>query len=193
MRWAQGSPEPDRPLIDNPQATLADVAYDVQYSIAPSLITCNNSTQTPGYVELGPELLSTRFMIGVVSLAQAAQLGLNTAALQTYASPERETPGIGFAVGRDFVLPTSSSLQTAAALMQPDATLGSWVLPYSDYPSSSSIQNAYPGTMLMSADIPTKGLSPTDAIRYGEYLTFAATTGQVPAPRSGNCRRVTLP
>ncbi len=62
------SKEPDRPLIDNPQDTLADVAYDVQYSIAASLITCNNSTQTPGYVELGPELLSSRFMIGVVSL-----------------------------------------------------------------------------------------------------------------------------
>ena len=57
-----------------------------------------------------------------------------------------------------FVSPTASSLQAAAALMQPDPSVGSWVFPYADFPGNAKAKGAYPGTMLFSADVPTTGL-----------------------------------
>ncbi|MFZ2056691.1 MAG: hypothetical protein WAV54_04720 [Acidimicrobiales bacterium] len=170
---------PDRPMIDNPQESLAYVAYNMHYAIAASLTTCNNNPLTPEYTDLGPELLGDRFLIGLVSLPDAEEFDLDTAALQTYASPERETDnGPQFAAGRSFASPTASSLQAAAALMQSNPSVGSWVFPYTDFPGNVKAEGAYPGTMLLSADVPTKGLPESDAGDYGKYLSFAATTGQ---------------
>jgi hypothetical protein len=186
--------EPDRPLLDNPQDTLANVAYNLEYSIAASLITCNNDTVTPSYLELGPEVLGSRFLIGLVSLPEAEQLDLDTAALQTYASPELETSDLkNFSSGRVFVSPSASSLQAGADLLQPDTAAGSWVIPYGDFPGNSSAQKAYPGTMLMSADIPTSGLPASDAAKYGQYLSFAATTGQTAGSATGQIPQGYLP
>jgi hypothetical protein len=171
---------PDRPLIDNPQQTLQYVAYDMKYAIAASMTACNNNPLTPEYTQLGPELLGDRFLIGLVSLPDAEEFDLDTAALQTYASPETETAnGSQFAGGRSFVSPTAASLQAAAALMQPDPSVGSWVFPYTDFPANAKAKGAYPGTMLLSADVPTRGLPTRDAGNYGTYLSFAAATGQV--------------
>jgi hypothetical protein len=173
--------EPDRPLIDSPQDTLAKIAYNLEYSIAASQIICNNDPVTPSYVPLGPEVLGQRFLIGLVSLPVAAQLDLDTAALQTYASPEAEvTDASAFASGRVFVPPDDASLQAAAGLLKPDTSVGSWTMPYNDFPGNSAAKGAYPGTMLMSADVPTRGLPASDAAHYGQYLAFAATTGQTP-------------
>ena len=170
---------PDRPLIDNPQENMAYVAYNMTYANAASLISCNNNPLTPEYTELGPETLGNRFLIGLVSLPEAEEFDLDTAALQTYASPESETDnGPEFAAGRLFVSPTTSSLLTAGALMQQDPSLGSWVFPYNDFPDNVNAEGAYPGTMLLSADVPTEGLPESDADDYGQYLSFAATTGQ---------------
>ena len=174
------SREPDRPLVDNPQATLANVAYNLQYSIAASLITCNNNPLTPTYEQLGPEQIGSRFLMGVVSLPAAEEYGLDTASLQTYASSEPETTDqSAFAAPRAFVSPTPGSLDTAARLMKPNAAVGSWEMPYSDFPSDLSVKGAYPGTLLMSADVPTTGLPQPDATEYGQYLSFAATAGQI--------------
>jgi hypothetical protein len=170
---------PIRPLIDNPQENLGYVAYNMQYSIAASLTACNGNTLTPEYTELGPETLGNRFLLGLVSLPDADEFDLDTAALQTYANPERETnDGPLFPVGRSFVSPTPASLETAAALMTPDTAAGTWVLAYNALHSDAKAKGAYPGTMLLSADVPTKGLPASDADDYGKYLSFAATTGQ---------------
>jgi hypothetical protein len=186
--------EPDRPLIDNPQDTLANVAYNLEYSIAASLVTCNNDSITPSYLELGPEVLGSRFLIGLVSLPAADQLDLDTAALQTYASPEAETPDLkSFSSGRVFVSPSTSSLQAGASLLQPDPAAGSWVVPYGDFPGQSAAKQAYPGTMLMSVDVPTTGLPASDAAHYGQYLGFAATTGQTSGSATGQIPQGYLP
>jgi hypothetical protein len=182
---------PDRPLVDNPQDNLADVAYDLQYAIAPSLIACNDSVEAPAIQEFGPELLTDRFLIGVVSLPQAAQLDLDTAALQTYNPSEPSSAPFG--TGRVFVTPTTASLAVAAKLLQPDQAAGSWRVPYSDLSTNPADEGAYPGTMLMSADIPTSGLPATDAARYGQYLTFAATVGQVAGTAAGQLPAGYLP
>jgi hypothetical protein len=186
--------EPDRPLIDHPQATLAQVAYNLEYSIAASEITCNNDPVTPSYEPLGPEVLGDRFLVGLVSLPVAAQLDLDAAALQSYAASEVETTDPkALVAARNFVAPDNASLQAAAKILQPDTAAGSWTLPYSEFSSSSATKDAYPGTMLMSADIPTRGLPESDAAHYGEYLAFAATTGQAPGPGTGQVPQGYLP
>jgi hypothetical protein len=69
--------------------------------------------------------------------------------------------------------------------MQPDPSVGSWVFPYTDFPGNAKAEEAYPGTMLLSADIRTKGLPAGDAGDYGKYLSFAATTGQAQGSGAG--------
>ena len=114
-----------------------------------------------------------------MSLADAEEFDLDTAALQTYASPELETDdGPEFAAGRVFVAPSAESLEAGAALMQPDPAVGSWVFPDADFPGNAKAKSAYPGTMLFSADVPTKGLPTLDASDYSKFLAFAATSGQ---------------
>ena len=141
--------------------------------------------------EFGPETLGDRFMMGVVSLGQAAEYGLNQAALQTYVAPGAPLKFTDSS-NRVFVAPNQGSLQAAATVLQPDASLGSWVMPYGDFPTDSATVNAYPGTMLMSIDVPTVG-SARDAKDLGEYLSFAATTGQTTGPAIGQLPASYLP
>jgi hypothetical protein len=172
------SPVPDRPLLDNPQETLSQVVIDMQFGFAPSEVSCslvNGNVQA--WSDIGAESIGSRFIIGLVPLAAADEYDLTTAALQTYVSPGAAAVFTS-SNGRVFVTPTSASLQAAAALFKPDASLGSWQLPYTDYPNDASAQSAYPGTMLMSLDVPTAGLAKTAATDYAQYISFAATTGQ---------------
>jgi hypothetical protein len=177
---------PDRQLIDSPGHTLAQVAYNLQYSIAVSQTVCtfNSSAGLWTLIPLGPETLGARFMVGVVSLAAAHEFALDTAALQTYVQPGASSNSTDLS-GRVFAAPTNTSLAAAAGLLKPDNALGSWVLPYTDYPANPTAINAYPGTMLLSMDVPTQGLPQADAKDLSEYLSFAAATGQAPGAGSG--------
>ena len=177
--------EPDRPLIDNPQDTLARVAYNLEYAIAASLITCNNDLVTPTYLQLGAEDIGFRFLIGVVSLPQAREFDLYTASLQTQGPEVQTMDQAKFVAGRVFVAPDDNSLKSAASLLQPDPVSGSWAFPYGDFPGNPIAKNAYPGTTLISADVPTQGLSAQDAADYGKYLSFAVTDGQTPGSDVG--------
>jgi hypothetical protein len=185
---------PDRPLIDNPQASLYDVAYNLSNNDAASLVACNGQAEAPSLIPLGQENLGERFLIGVVSLPEAETLNLDTAQLQTYADPEVESRSTTQFLGnRTFTGPTTASLQAATDLLQPDSGLGSWVLPYSDFQADTAAEGAYPGTMLLSADVPTHGLPATEAAQYGQYLAFAAGTGQAQGPAVGQVPAGYLP
>jgi hypothetical protein len=180
------SPVPDRPLVDNPQETLAQVTIDMQFGVAVSEVTCslvNGNVQQ--WSEIGAESIGSRFLIGLVPLAAAQEYDLSTAALQTYVSPSAPTGAFTDATGRTFVTPTTATLEAAAPLLKPDDSLGSWLMDYADYPGDASAQNAYPGTMLMSLDVPTEGLTTTEAEEYGKYIAFAATSGQSPGFGNG--------
>lgn len=170
---------PDRPLIDNPQNTLGQVAYNLQFSIAASQVICNYDPTGNLYnmVALGPEQIGARFLLGLVSLPAAEQFGLDTAALQTFVSAGAPTKFTDPS-NRVFTAPSDASLKAAAALLKPDPASGSWQLPYSDFASNPAVAGAYPGTMLLSLDVPTTGLPSGDATKLGEYLNFAAGAGQ---------------
>jgi hypothetical protein len=160
---------PGIPFLDqvaSPVATLEDIAEDVQFDEPNSEVTCsqyNGSTTGEKLVADPRQGAGGYFMLGVTPLADDYIYGLQSALLQT-------APG-------NFVGPTTAALEATASLLKPDTTTGTWPIPYSEFETTAG-QNAYPGTMVVYAAVPTQGLSATDAADIGQVLQFAATTGQ---------------
>lgn len=181
----ENSPAPIRPLVDAPQPNFADVVLNLQFGIAPSTLACTvNGGNIFQLAEYGAETVGDRFLLGVVPLAAADEYGLDTAALQTSVSPTA-TAKFTSIQGRTFVAPTDASLKAAAALLSPDSAAGSWTLPYGDFQTDPAAVSAYPGTMLMSLDVPTRGVIQPDAKDLAQLMTFAAGSGQTPGYGNG--------
>jgi hypothetical protein len=116
-------------------------------------------------------------LLGLVSVADAARYQLTTAQLQTH----NTSTGSGVfsdATGRSFAGPTDSALHAAADLLKPDDSSGTWPIPYNTLRTAPAGILAYPGTVLISTDVPTKGLPAGDGSRYAQFLRFAAGPGQ---------------
>ena len=149
------SPVPFQPLVSAPLANLENISESLQYNLPNSTTTCFEPS--PG-VSTGEKLTSSgrqsvgfRFMIGITPLADNQRYQLQSAALQT-------TSGT-------YVAPDDTSLTAAAALLKPDATSGTWPIPYSQFQQSAGA-SAYPGSMVVYAAVPTSGLSTADAQAY---------------------------
>ncbi|MCW2494719.1 hypothetical protein [Jatrophihabitans sp.] len=173
------------PLVASPLESPALIALNLQYDISDSQTTC----QDPGnpdqkLVAVGRENQGTRFVLGLVSLADAERYDLPTAELQTQRTTD-DTVVFGNANGRTFVGPTDDALKAAAAMLKPDDKLGTWSVPYDAMRTTPAGLNAYPGTLLVSTDVPTKGLDKTDAKNYSELLSFIAGAGQTPGLANG--------
>jgi hypothetical protein len=174
---------------------LVAIAQAMEFSIANSQTNC----QTPynwvflppdaqkgleKLVAVGRQTIGFRFMLGVTSLAQVSRYGLNAASLQTQVAAG--TPAAFTSPsGRTFVAPSDASLQAAAKLLTPDATTQTWPIPYEVMRTKPEGTGAYPGAMLVYAQVPTKGLPPGEASQYGQLLKFAAGDGQVPGTTVG--------
>jgi hypothetical protein len=161
------SPVPYQPLVAAPLATLESISESIQYDQPNSTVNCYQPN--PGS-DLGEKLVTNgrqapgdRFVIGITPLGDNQRYLLQSAALQT-------TPGT-------FVAPSNASIQAAANLLTYDPSSGTWPIPYGEFQQPAGA-TAYPGTMLVYAAIPTSGLPATDATDYGQFLQFAATTGQ---------------
>jgi hypothetical protein len=160
---------PGIPYLDqvaSPVATLENVAEDMQFDEPNSAVTCdqyNGSTTGEKLVADPRQGAGHYFMLGITPLADNDIYGLQAAQLQT-------TPGT-------FVGPTTAALESTASLLRPDGSTGTWPIPYSAFETTAG-QNAYPGTMVVYAAVPTQGLTASDATDMGEVLQFAATTGQ---------------
>ncbi len=193
----QKSPSPLLPLIAAPLSDLPDIAEDIQFYLAQSDTACPNFQ--PDYPEswslapLGSQGVGYRFMLGVTSLADAERYDLSTASLLTYTASG--TPAAFTSPsGMTFVAPTNAALDSAASLFTADSSQDDWTFPYSLYQQDSTkAQQAYPGTMLVYADIPTKGLKAVDASDYANFLRFVATTGQTPGGGIGQLASGYLP
>jgi hypothetical protein len=177
------SPTPWQTLIANPVANMATVTLDLQFDISNSDTGCNTG-QFPSYASVGTEIPGQTFILGFTSLADAEAYKLPVAELETQGG---STSGAKFtsSAGRSFAGPTNASLRAAVAMMKPDHTTGSWTVPYSQMDSSAAGKSAYPGTMLISTDVPTRGLTKSLARDYGEFLSFAAIAGQQPGFGNG--------
>ena len=193
----QKSPSPLLPLIAAPIADLPDIAQDIEFYLAQSDTACPSfdPTEPETWVlsPLGPQGVGFRFMIGVTTLADARRYDLNTASLLTYTKPGTQD-AFTSASGMTFVAPTNAALDSAASLFTPEPSQYDWTFPYSDYQQDSTAsEQAYPGTMLVYADVPTKGLPAADASDYANFIRFAATTGQVPGGGIGQLAAGYLP
>ncbi len=167
-------PVPIQPLIAAPLGTLEAISEAMQYDLPNSTTVCSQpvsgSPQGEKLVTNGRQTIGHRFMIGITPLADNQRYQLQAAALQTTAGT--------------FVAPSDTSIQAATSLLKPDSTSGTWPIPYSQFEQQAGVA-AYPGTMLVYAAIPTKGLPAADAQDYAALLKFAATTGQAEGFGSG--------
>jgi hypothetical protein len=171
------SPVPWLPLVAAPVESMSQITIDLQFDLSDSQVGCNNSFQFPSFQAVGQEVPGETFILGITSLADAEQYGLPTAALETQGGSTSDATFTN-AAGRSFAAPSAASLSAAVAMMQPDNKTGSWTVPYSKMRNAGAGKSAYPGTMLISTDVPTHGLTPALAKDYGKFLDFVATTGQ---------------
>ena len=174
-------PVPYLPLVAAPMSRMGDITLAMQFAIAASQTVCSQTDQGTGQklVAVGRESPGFRFMIAVTPLADALRYQINTAALQTYVSPTAPAQFTN-GNGRTFVAPTTAGLLSAAKLLHPDSTTSSWPIPYSTMLSDPTVASAYPGTMVVYADVPTSGLPHADASHLATFLKFAAGSGQQP-------------
>jgi hypothetical protein len=98
-----------------------------------------------------------------------------------------------------FAAPDNATLRNAAALLVPDKADYDWTFPYALYDKDSTrVEQAYPGSMLVYADVPTSGLpklngQEVDAADYANFVDFAATAGQYPGGAVGQLASGYLP
>jgi len=104
-------------------------------------------------------------------------------------SPAQFTSG----AGRTFVAPDEASLRAAAGLLAPDSNTQTFQIPPGAITASPAGAGAYPGTMLLNAEIPTQGLPSADAQRYSQFLQFAAGPGQTAGTETGQLPAGYLP
>jgi len=173
----QASPVPYLPLVASPVDSIATITFDLEYDISPPLTFCNPEGSYSTLGSKGQEIPGGTFILGLTTLADAERYGLPTASLETQGGSTSDAKFTS-AAGRTFVAPTGASLRAAVAAMQPDDKAGSWALPYASLRTSAAGKGAYPGTMLISTDVPTHGLTTSLANDFGEFLGFVAGPGQ---------------
>ncbi|MCW2498180.1 hypothetical protein [Jatrophihabitans sp.] len=183
------SPSPWLSLIANPTALLANIAQDMQFSLSNVEIDCpTGDLSDPSTLKMqtqGRQATGSRFLIGITSLGEVSRYGLTAAALQTTANVADPSAQFTDAEGRSFVAPSAQSLRSAADLLKPDNSAGVWDFPYDALHKGGSADQAYPGTMVIYADVPTSALPKADAAKLATFLRFAAGPGQVAGLENG--------
>ena len=169
------------PYLNNvaePTGSMANITLDLEFGISASQTNCNFSSGVfASFQAVGQEIPGATFILGFTSLADADQYGLPTAALETQGGSTSDRK-FATSAGRSFAVPSNASVRAAAAMMEPDDTTGSWTVPYAKMRTASAGKAAYPGTMLISTDVPTHGLPKAAASDYGSFLSFVAEDGQ---------------
>lgn len=192
------NPVPYLPLVAAPTARLFSIGQDMQFALAQSQTTCVLPDPTPGstrgakLVASGRQASGHHFMLGIVSLGDAAREGLQIAQLESQASP---TAPVTFTdrTGRTFVGPTSAGLRATAAMLKFDAKSGTWPIPYRAMRYEAAGADAYPGTMVVYTAVPLSGLSHEDAADYATLLRYISSTGQRPGTVQGDLAPGYLP
>jgi hypothetical protein len=191
-------PVPYLPLVAAPTAALFSIANDMEFAISQSQTTCYLPSPIPGstagakLVANGRESPGHQFMLGVVSLGDARRYNLPVASLESQRSSS--TPAMFTSTkGQTFVAPSDDSMKAAADLLKPDNKAGTWPISYNKWRTASAAKDAYPGTLVVYADIPTSGLHPDDARAYADLLDYTSGAGQVPGIAQGQLAPGFLP
>lgn len=184
------NPVPFLPLVAAPTARLFSIGQDVQFAIAQSQTVCLTPSPDPTslagakLVARGRQQAGARFMLGVVSVGDAAREGLQLAQLETHKSASAPNKFTN-AGGRSFVAPSIASMRNAAKLLTPNSSRTYWALPYDKLRTSATAADAYPGTMVVYDAAPTKGLPVQDAKNLATFMRYAAGRLQEPGAQPG--------
>ena len=185
-------------LVAAPASQMVRIAQAVEFAWPLSTARCSGG-EVNQHTNIAVEQLARdlrqppgeRFILGVTSLGESARYGLNTASLETSAAsavPGQFTPPDQ----RSFVAPNNASLRAATSLLTPDPATQTWQLP-ANLETTPSAAGAYPGTMVVNTEVPTTGLSSTDAGNLAKFLRFAAGPGQQPGSGVGQLPAGYLP
>lgn len=139
---------------------------------------CDFDTST-GLYKLGRidrQSYGSRFMLGIVSLGDAARYGLRSAQLET-------KPGT-------FVGPTNRSLSAAVQLMEQSKKYYPFVLDQADVRKSAT---AYPGTMVVYTAARLQNLAQDDADKVASFVRISTSEGQQPGSGNGQLPEGFLP
>ena len=162
-------------LVKQSVGTLQDSINALLARQSPAPRTCDSdpsSATANTFVKQAPQIVGTRNLIAITSVAQADTYVMPTAQLQVHQVSD---------TSRLFAGPSSDSMAAALGYTVQDKDTGVLSL---DFPHLSP--NSYPGTMPIYAAIPTAGLDKATAQAYASFLTFAATDGQTPGTNVGN-------
>jgi hypothetical protein len=178
------------PAVAAPTANLVAISLAIQFSSPTAKIACTPfSDADPSlgsqWASAGRDQAGDNFVIGLTSLAQAQRYDLESAALESQSTLPDPNAAFFNAKSQTFVMPTQASLSAAVSLLQPDPGTQTWPIPYNTFRTSAKGKNAYPGTMLVYADVPTSGLTPSLAGEYSQLLRFAVGAGQTPGTGLG--------
>lgn len=169
-----------------PTSSLLAVSLAVQFAAPTAKISCatidGSGQGATQWVSVGRSVPGVRFVIGITSIAQAHRYDLESAALQSQSYVADPKAKFTDGTGRVFVNPSTASMAAAAATLTADPNSGTWPISYETLRSTAG---AYPGTMVVYADIPTSGLTPALAQDYAQFLQFAASSGQQPGTGFG--------
>ena len=158
---------PVLPLIAAPMASLEAIAQAMQFAVANSQTSCSPILNQGGELvggtlkALGRQPPGFRFMLGLTAVGDANLYGLRDAALQSSSG--------------HFVTPTNAGMIAAVKTATEDRSTGTWNFSYSKLRSTAA---AYPGTMIVYAEVPTKGLDATVAGELAQFVRYAASSGQ---------------
>ncbi|MCW2857946.1 MAG: hypothetical protein JWR52_3561 [Marmoricola sp.] len=186
------SPGPYLSLVANPTGFVSTIVLNMQYAISNVGIACPNGdpndVSTLKLSTQGRQQPGFRFVLGIVPLSSIARYNLTAASLRSGPSPT--TAGTAASRAADtvsagtYVAPDNAGLRAAAALFTADKADKTWKVDY-DALQTAAARTAYPGTLPVYADIPTRGLTAADASKFASFLTYAAGTGQTPGLLNG--------
>jgi hypothetical protein len=145
----------------------------------PNVQTRCDFDQSTGLYKLGRidrQSFGSRFMLGLVSLGDAARYGLRSAALET-------RPGT-------YVAPSNHSLSAAIALTTQSKRYYPFALDQADVRKSGT---AYPGTMVVYTAARLQNLAQEDADKVAQFIRISTTEGQKQGSGNGELPAGFLP
>jgi hypothetical protein len=177
------NPGPYFSQLAAPVTTFRKIAEAVLDGWPNTQTRCDRSSPSDPYKtgRLDRQGVGTRFMLGIVSLGDAARFGLHTAALQTKSTVNPKA-AYDSAAGRTFVAPTAAGLAAAAAVAKPGSTSEAFDLSQARLAKRVS---AYPGTMIVYTTAKTRGLDKAEAKKVASFIRISTSEGQVPGSGNG--------
>jgi hypothetical protein len=165
----QNNPSNYFSLLAAPVTTMQKIAVALLDSWPNVQTRCEtDASTTPHTYKLGRvdrQTYGSRFMLGVVSLGDAARFGLRSAALEAKTG--------------SYVAPTNASLAAALKLTTQRKRYGPFALDQGDVRKSGQV---YPGAMVVYTAARLRNLDQADADKVAQFIRVSTTEGQ----RSGS-------